>query len=85
MVANRWYHVAGTWDASTAKLYINGSQVKSVTNSVGAVRNVSGPLLLGAQQTSFPNYYFDGRIDEVYLFKRALTAAEIANMALGHP
>lgn len=85
MVANRWYHVAGTWDASSAKLYINGSEVKSVTNSIGAVRNVSGPLLLGAQQTSSPHYYFDGRIDEVYLFKRALTAAEIANMALGHP
>lgn len=71
---NTWYFVAGTYDGTTAKLYINGTEVSSTTTSGNIVTNTS-PLTIGRD----PNLgrFFDGRIDEVRVYDRGLTAAEI--------
>lgn len=82
----RWYHVAATWNGIKAIVYINGVQNASY-NSTKAAQANNNYLLIGAQQTDshWPIYGFNGLIDEVYLYKRALSATEIAQMALGHP
>lgn len=86
---NQWYHIAATWDPSFAKMYVNGALVATTTNSIhlSARTNPTGALTIGAQlpQNGSGGYPFDGYMDEVYLYNRALTGAEIANMALGHP
>ena len=87
---NQWYHVAATWDDYYLKIYINGVLDKQVPNTGGIdAAKTKGKLILGAQITEYDSTYgyygFDGIIDQIYLYARALSATEIANMALGHP
>ena len=71
-----WYHVAGTWDATGLRMYVNG--VLENTNGVqNLTRGQSGnPLQIGNQPTFGPRL-FNGLIDEAEIFNRALTAAEV--------
>lgn len=85
-----WRHVAATWDASTRKIYIDGVLSNSASNGGFTARNTNGRLIIGAQAYSgggagTPSYAFRGGIDQVYLYKRALTAAEIAALATNRP
>jgi len=78
-----WYHIVATWDASTINLYINGNLEKSITNSIGNVRDSAGALIIGAQlpvtySTSWSNLVFNGIIDRVQISNNALTASEVA-------
>jgi len=70
---NVWRHVALTYDGSTVRMYFGGSLVNSAT---GAHTTNNNPLLFGHW---FPGAgeYFDGLVDEVRLYSRVLTAAEI--------
>ncbi|MBA4356401.1 MAG: hypothetical protein C0405_01600 [Desulfovibrio sp.] len=83
---NQWYHVAATWDAASLKVYINGtlSNTAANTGAIAATVNASA-VTIGSQLPVSPYYGFTGIIDEVFMYNRALTATEIANMALGHP
>jgi len=77
-----WYHVAATWDTESLRLYINGSENNSRTNTVGPVRVTDGRLIIGAQLAELYNgtyghVGFDGVIDEVAVYSRVLTPQEI--------
>src|SRR5262249_25047021 len=71
---NTWTHLAGTYDGTTLRLYVNGTLVASqaasgtITTSTGAVR-LGGNAVWGE--------YFRGRIDDVRIFNRALSQAEV--------
>ena len=68
-----WTHVAGTYDGTRMRLYINGAQVNSfaVCGEIGAHAE---PLMIGKNVTSA---YFKGMVDEVSIYNKALTAAEV--------
>ena len=71
---NQWTHVAGTYDGSTMRIYINGVEA--------ANRAQAGPILtstydLGIGGNSLNGQYFPGRIDEVRIYNRALNVSEI--------
>ena len=66
--------MAGTYDGSTLRLFVNGGQVASTAMS-GAIAPSTGPLRIGGN--SLWGEYFQGRIDEVRIYNRALTTAEI--------
>jgi fibronectin type 3 domain-containing protein len=69
-----WSYVATTWDGSTQRLYVNGTQV--ATRDVGGSLPASAnPLWIGGNQPY--GEYFEGRIDEVRVYNRALTQGEI--------
>lgn len=72
---NAWTHVAVTYDGSTLKAYVNGSQVGSQAAS-GDVTTTSGALRIGGTPV-FPDEWFDGLIDEVRVYNRALATEEI--------
>jgi hypothetical protein len=72
---NTWSHLAMTWASNTLRLYVNGTQVASRTTS-GSLTTGTGPLRIGGN--SFRSEWFDGRIDEVRVYRRALPASEIA-------
>ncbi|MFO0698123.1 MAG: choice-of-anchor C family protein [Nitrospira sp.] len=79
---NSWYHVAGTWDGITAKIYVNGILEKSVPKTGTILPSLDhGSLAIGAQifgDVEPPQgEFFNGLIDEVEVYNRALTAAEI--------
>ncbi|SHH00907.1 Por secretion system C-terminal sorting domain-containing protein [Chryseobacterium oranimense] len=72
--ANTWYHVAATYDGSTMKIYINGvlDASKSQTGSV----NSNGAFNVGYLYNTSRN--FNGKVDEVRVWKRALSQTEIS-------
>ena len=72
---NLWTHLACTYDRVTARLYVNGEEVASAPLTE-AIASFEQPLGIGVLPGS-PSRSFDGLIDEVELFNRALTQAEI--------
>jgi hypothetical protein len=66
--------VAATYDGATVRLYVNGAQVASTANT-GAMVTSNSPLRIGGD--SVWGEYFKGLIDEVRIYNRALTAAQI--------
>ncbi|MBN1148436.1 MAG: hypothetical protein JXA78_14345, partial [Anaerolineales bacterium] len=67
---NQWQHVAGVYDGSSIKIYRNGALISSTAHS-GDVTDVNY-VLLGTWSSSF-----HGLMDEVRIWRRALTAADI--------
>ena len=74
MPLNTWTHLAVTYDGATLRMFVNGSPVSSVALAGAAVVS-SGALRIGGN--SVWGEYFKGLIDEVRVYNRALTAAEI--------
>jgi hypothetical protein len=68
-----WTHLALTYDGSLLRLYVNGVQVAS-GNGSGAIQSTSNPLWIGGNQYG---ENFQGLIDDVRVYNRALTQAEI--------
>jgi PKD repeat protein len=76
---NTWTHIAATYDGSAVRFYLNGVQKASFSVS-GSLAPSTRPLKIGGN--SIWNEWFRGLIDDVRVYKRALTAAEItADMA----
>ena len=71
---NSWTHLAETYDGSSVRLYVNGTLV-STTAAAGSLASSSSPLRIGGN--SIWGEYFSGLIDEVRVYNRALSAAEI--------
>lgn len=70
---NRWVHVAGVYDGSRVRLFVDGRLAASKAGS-GSRRTNSLPLILGADTTKAgtPVSYFRGRIDGTRLSSTAL-------------
>ena len=77
LAVNMWTHLAATYDGGTLRVYVNGAQVgsKAVTQSMLIS---TGPLQIGGNAVW--GEYFSGLIDDVRVYNRALTSAEIANV-----
>ena len=73
-----WSHVATTYDGATVRLYVGGTEVASRPQT-GAVTTSDGALHIGGNAVW--GEWFEGRIDEVRAYRRALTASEIASDA----
>ena len=73
--ANSWTHVAGTYDGSTIKIYMNGVLADSFAYA-GPLIHSTAPLLIG-DAAGTGNYHWNGGLDEVALYNRALTGTEI--------
>ncbi len=79
---NRWYHLAGTYDGSVAKLYLDGDLIATSTIGTVPVGN-SEPLYLSYNHsTGFP-FYLTGALDEVRVWSHARTQQEIRDHMWG--
>ena len=74
LTANTWSYLTETYDGSTLRLYVNGTQVASTAHT-GAIATSTNPLQIGGD--SIYGQYFAGLIDEVRVYNVALTAAQI--------
>ena len=74
LTANAWSHLAGTYDGATMRLYVNGVQAASRAQT-GAIATSTNPLQVGGD--GIYGQFFQGMIDEVRIYNRALTPAEI--------
>ena len=74
LAANVWTHVAGTYDGSTLRFYANGVQVASQARTT-PIAVTTDPLQIGSDAVY--GQYFQGVIDEIRIYNRALPVAEI--------
>jgi hypothetical protein len=70
-----WTHLAVTYDGATQRLYVNGVQAASRAQT-GSIAVGNQPLRIGGS-ASFAGEFFQGLIDEVKVYNRALSASEI--------
>jgi hypothetical protein len=70
---NAWTHLACTFDGTTARLFVNGTEVASRPETT-PITTSDEPVHIGG---NFYGEWFPGRIDEVRIYNRALTEAEI--------
>jgi PKD repeat protein len=79
----RWQHVAITYDfvsdgTSLLSLFVDGVEVGALTSAVGPLQGTPQPLTLGRYfWSSGYSRYFDGQLDDVRVYDRALSQAEI--------
>lgn len=60
-----WIHVVGVWNGTNIQMYVNGSTSGSPASISGNLYNNTENVYIGYYPLSFPNYLFDGTIDEV--------------------
>jgi len=86
-----WHHVAavlsddGTPTLNEVQFYIDGIRVSGITSSTAAVNTpVGSDTLIGAHWTSgTPRVFFNGLIDDVRIYDRALAEQEVKSLADG--
>ncbi|HVR62907.1 MAG TPA: LamG-like jellyroll fold domain-containing protein [Polyangia bacterium] len=74
---NAWTHLAATYDGSSLRIYVNGALAS--TKAVAAPINSSTGVLRIGNNSVHSGEGFIGLIDEVRIFNRAQSAAEIEN------
>ena len=82
---NTWVHLAGTYDGATVRLYVNGAEAMNLPLT-GRFPHDRTPVILGGNgndASGVPTELFPGRIDELMLYARALSADEIRQLAAG--
>ncbi len=72
-----WHFIVATYDGIVLKMYVDGLLASSsVLTNPGPLRKCGANLRIGLGWNNFPNN-FKGRIDDVRIYKRALTACEV--------
>jgi Concanavalin A-like lectin/glucanases superfamily len=69
-----WAHVAGTFDGTNSRLYVNGVLQASATPTAAA-QLATDTLYLGCYDNS--GYFFTGKIESAFVWNRALAAHEV--------
>jgi hypothetical protein len=81
VVSDTWYHVTATFDGNTqeSKLYIDGLEVPTSIwrgSPISSLHTSPSPIFIGAGIWQ-DQWNFDGTIDEVAVYSRALTSGEV--------
>jgi hypothetical protein len=71
---NAWTHLTATFDGSNLRLYVNGT-LGTTTGISGSIPVTTGALRIGGN--SIWGEFFKGMIDDVRIYNRALTQAQI--------
>lgn len=81
-----WIHAAATWDGTTMRIYRNGVEVGNMPKAGKLDVDASVNMAIGNQPDGAENRPFNGIIDDVAIWNRPLTQAEILEvMADGLP
>lgn len=85
---NLWHLVTGTWDGMTARIYVDGIEraAENAPPGFGLISDIDDPVRIGTDNR-FPadqgDRYFNGSIDDVRIYKRALSPEEVAMLFNG--
>ncbi len=81
LTPNSWNHLATSFDGTAYKVYVNGQEVYSTNDFAGRKPFATQQLNIGRVDN-----YFRGQIDDVRIYNRALSTADIASLAqMGTP
>jgi len=74
--AGEAYHLVGTFDGTTLRAYVNGTQEATTYSFTGAVNDGATVLRFG-RHGNLSGSYWDGRIDEVAIYDSALSSTRV--------
>jgi Concanavalin A-like lectin/glucanases superfamily len=74
LAPNTWWHLAATYDGQTQRVYVNGDMV-SERAQTGSIQTSANAMHIGGN--SIWGEYFQGTIDEVRIYNRALSSTEV--------
>jgi len=77
----KWYQIVGVYDGSHIKIYVNGKLEKSTTLT-GKIKVSNSDINIGRR--TWKDRYFNGVIDEVSVYNKALTDEEIKDLYNKH-
>ncbi len=78
MQFNNWYHVAATYDGSTAKLYVNGTEMDSDTDTDWNLTSSTNALNIGGRYWgSYSRQMESAYLDEIRISNIARTTSEL--------
>lgn len=82
--ANEWSHVVGTFDGATIKYYMNGVLLASTAGVGNGTLGTPStfPTKIGQLGCCLNTHTMNGKLDEVRIYNRALTAAEAKQLYL---
>ena len=72
---NQWHHIVGTWNNGPIRMYIDGILVNASADYSGSIDISNDSLYIGYSKSSEES--FNGSIDEVRIYNRALSAEEV--------
>jgi hypothetical protein len=78
-VSDGWHHVVGVRDGTATRIYIDGIEKD---NNTGATADVSGTTEMRIGADIFNDKWFDGILDDVRIYDRALSDDEITRLYL---
>jgi hypothetical protein len=79
MTMHAWHHICMTYDGALYKFYMNGVLARTSELSSGLILNKDRPLFIGQADDNHES--FEGHIDNVRIYNRALDASDIAKLA----
>jgi hypothetical protein len=81
LAVNTWHHVVLTYSGRSARMYYDGTLLATTddlpANSLDQCPG--GDLKFGAQSQQIPSYFY-GALDDIRIYKRAITASEVQTL-----
>ena len=83
---DRWSHIAATFDGGTMRVYINGVQSGQLASTGYVPASLNTPVTIGAYYVNGNlTNFFDGTLDDVRIYRKALSAGEVGALVGSAP
>ena len=77
IIVGNWHHILCTYDGTSTSIYVDGELKNSISMS-GTLRTTTQNIFAGANP--YPTHFFNGAIDDIRIWSRALSETEIQDM-----
>jgi len=75
-----WHHLVMVWDGSFLKAYVDGQLLGSPVKQTIVPPETTDNLIIGKKPSRMPDGYFNGIVDQIRLYDRALSEEEIMTL-----
>jgi hypothetical protein len=82
---NTWNLICGTYDGAHIVVYLNGTSGNSTASAISLGSGGTSPYLIGGNSSAggLPQNPYNGRVEQVFIWSRALNSTEISNFYTG--
>jgi hypothetical protein len=80
ITTGNWYHVVGLFNGTEYKIYVDAVEVATLSDATAPQASGAKFIIAGADIAGNIERFFDGGLDDVRLYDRAITTIEIGEM-----